>query len=348
MSNHRREYTERINRVLDYIDTHLAEELSLAKLAEIAHFSPYHFHRIFRAMMDEPLSQYVQRVRLSHAAAQLALNVDRSVTEIALDHGFSSTASFGRAFRQAFGQSPTEFRRCRQARTEEADGQAGAREMGSTEFEVHSPDGPRTADRKIGSTDSKVGTPLRKLGSAATSFASYQEGRRRWTMSHSDFEMNVRVEELPEERIAYIRHIGPYAGDSELFGRLFGQLAGWAGPRGLLGPHSKFVAVYHDNPEVTDPEKLRLSVGVNISAETEVGGEVGALTLPSGRYALAHLELTDASQYARAWKSFIGDWLPDSGYEPADGWPFERYLNNPETDPNGKHIVELILPVKPL
>jgi AraC family transcriptional regulator len=62
------EYTQRINRTMDYIDTHLADPLPLEKLAGVAAFSKYHFHRIFFAHVGETPGQYVQRLRLEKAA----------------------------------------------------------------------------------------------------------------------------------------------------------------------------------------------------------------------------------------------------------------------------------------
>lgn len=148
--------------------------------------------------------------------------------------------------------------------------------------------------------------------------------------------------------MAYVRHVGPYAGDSELFAGLFGKLFKWAGPRDLIQfPQTQMLSIYHDDPNVTDEQKLRLSVGITVPADTEVSGEVGKMTLASGRYAQAKFELS-TDQYEAAWSAVYGGWLPDSGYVPADGLAFERYLNNPEEHPEGKHIVEICVPVQPL
>ena len=67
----RLEYEKRVNRVIDHIRDHLADELSLESLAAIAAFSPFHFHRIFRAMTGETLAAFVQRLRLERAAVTL-------------------------------------------------------------------------------------------------------------------------------------------------------------------------------------------------------------------------------------------------------------------------------------
>jgi AraC family transcriptional regulator len=103
------DYHERLNRVLVFIDQNRSGELSLDRLANVACLSPCHFHRIFRAMVGEPLGQYVQRVRLEIAVVQLQTST-RNVLEIALDAGYESAAAFTRAFEQRFGLAPTECR----------------------------------------------------------------------------------------------------------------------------------------------------------------------------------------------------------------------------------------------
>ena len=106
----REEYLSRIHRVIDYIEANIAQDLRLEGLACVAGFSRFHFHRIFRALVGETLNQYVTRLRLEKAATLLISNPKTSVTEIAFDCGFSSSAAFARAFKEAFGMSATEFR----------------------------------------------------------------------------------------------------------------------------------------------------------------------------------------------------------------------------------------------
>ena len=64
-------YIERVNAVIDYIETHLADDLSLAALAAVAHFSPYHFHRVFSTLVGETLSRFISRLRIERAATLL-------------------------------------------------------------------------------------------------------------------------------------------------------------------------------------------------------------------------------------------------------------------------------------
>ena len=82
------EYRSRINRVMDYIDIHLAQPLELKSIAEIANFSPFHFHRIFTFLIGETPIDYIQRLRIEKAACRLRENMDISISEIADSCGF--------------------------------------------------------------------------------------------------------------------------------------------------------------------------------------------------------------------------------------------------------------------
>ena len=156
-----------------------------------------------------------------------------------------------------------------------------------------------------------------------------------------------RIEDLPEYHVAYVRHIGPYKGDSQLFARLIERLMRWAGPRGLLGSGSPLMVFYHDHPDLTEEQNLRLSVAIEVPAETPVEGEIGKMAIPAGRYVAVRFELLP-DEYQQAWDWVMGQWLPASGYQPDDGLCFERYLNDPATHPAGRSIVDICLPIRPL
>lgn len=103
------EYEQRIGHVLRHLQGHIDEPFDLDNLASLAHFSPFHFHRIFTAMVGETVAAYQRRLRLERAAAQLE-GADDQVVRVALDAGFESHEGFSRAFRTHYGCSPTEFR----------------------------------------------------------------------------------------------------------------------------------------------------------------------------------------------------------------------------------------------
>ena len=98
-------------KLTQYIEEHLADEISLSSLARLVQLSPFHFSRAFKQSFGVPPHRYLTGQRIERAKALL---VERklSVTEIGLlDVGFSETSSFTSAFRKLTGETPTEYRR---------------------------------------------------------------------------------------------------------------------------------------------------------------------------------------------------------------------------------------------
>jgi AraC family transcriptional regulator len=104
------DYQERILRVLIHIQGHLDEPLDLEELSQVACFSSFHFHRIFAAMTGETIVDHVRRLRLERAAMELRSGA-RQVIQVALDAGYEAHEAFTRAFKAAYGVSPSKFRR---------------------------------------------------------------------------------------------------------------------------------------------------------------------------------------------------------------------------------------------
>mgnify|MGYP000849107238 CR=1 FL=1 len=332
------EYKARINAVMDYIQNNLHKPLSLNELARVANFSPYHFHRIFSSIVGETLNSFIQRLRIEKAASMLKANPKKSITEIALDYGFSSSASFARLFKETYRMSASLWR-------------SGGYEQFS----------------KIGKTQSKIGKTVSndcKEQSSSSQYFSISNSEnggakpsnwmenfnyqfRRTQMSLKP-EPTVEVKTIPAFSVAYIRHIGPYKGNDQLFKDLLGKLMTWAGPRGLLGqPDLKVICAYHDEPEITDEQKLRISLGISVPKDFKVDGEFGKMEISEGKYAVDHFEI-NSNQFQDAWDYICGEWLPQSGYQMDDGLCYELYLNDPAEHPENKHIVDIHVPIKPL
>ena len=99
-----------ISDVLSYVQTHLDDELTPHRLAQVACFSEHHFHRIFRAVVGESVMDHVRRLRLERAAFQIKTS-RVSVAAIALDAGYGAQEAFTRIFQAYFGLSPRIYRR---------------------------------------------------------------------------------------------------------------------------------------------------------------------------------------------------------------------------------------------
>lgn len=115
MSRAVEERNRRMLRARDAMDREFARPLDVAAVAAVAHVSPAHFSRQFRATFGETPHRYLQRRRVERAM-ELLRETDRSVTEICLDVGFTSLGTFSRTFRAVVGEAPSAYRaRCRAA-----------------------------------------------------------------------------------------------------------------------------------------------------------------------------------------------------------------------------------------
>jgi len=308
----RTDYLYRINRVMDYIETHLDEPLSLEALSHIACFSRFHFHRIFQSVTGERLAECIQRLRIEKAATLLHGNLSMTITEIALRCGFASSASFANAFKRYFGTSASGFR--------------STKKSVSPKQYICPPDEDRDAlEVRIKQHEEKLSYHVRGTG----------------------YERLVDVVELPSWYVAYIRYTGPYKGDTRLFGRLWSRLATWAAPRGLLHtPDQIFLTLCHDDPEITMEENLRISVCIGVDENTETSGEVGTMQLPGGTYAICRFVL-GSDDYSAAWGWMYGTWLPLSRYQPDDRISFEWFIPQNQATDHEKNTVDICIPVKP-
>lgn len=105
------EYKKRIVKTIQFINNNLDLELSLEKVSEIAAYSPFHFHRIFRLITDETVQNYITRKRIEKSAFYLALRKNLSIKDIYYQFGFSNHSAFNRTFKKYYGTSPSEFRK---------------------------------------------------------------------------------------------------------------------------------------------------------------------------------------------------------------------------------------------
>ncbi|WP_109300009.1 GyrI-like domain-containing protein [Aquimarina sp. AU474] len=110
MNETRREYLKRINFVLDFIENNLDTDLSLEYLSKKAHYSPYHFHRVFLTVVGERLNEFINRKRIERIASILLIDKSVSLKTLAYQYGFNSDNSFSRAFKKYYGISPTKFK----------------------------------------------------------------------------------------------------------------------------------------------------------------------------------------------------------------------------------------------
>ena len=105
-----KENLETVNKVKDYINTHLSEALKLDQLAEYAGYSKFHLCRIFSEEAGMTIHQYIQKGRLAQAARLLA-DTDQTISDIAAANGYEYQQSFQLAFKNLYQETPLQYRR---------------------------------------------------------------------------------------------------------------------------------------------------------------------------------------------------------------------------------------------
>lgn len=311
----RQEYTNRLNRVINYIHANLDQPLSLNGLADVARFSPFHFHRIFKSLVGETLERYIQRARLEKAANLLLRHPRDTILDTAVACGFSSAAVFSRAFRAHFGTSPSKFRNQKKSN------------LGKV-------------DRKLGKAlAGDVGYNVEKISASAS--------------QKSQMLINIEVEKLPPMHVAYIRHIQGYRKgipDSRIR-QAFERIYRWASARDLVGPGTLVLGIPYDNPDITPEDRCRYDACITIPQEIVASqGIVGIQDIPGGKYAVCRIEVgaSEAHRLSEViehlYDYLYGEWLPGSGYQADDKPPLELYPEPVST----QICVDYCIPVKPL
>jgi AraC family transcriptional regulator len=281
--------------VLAHIDRKIDAPLHLAGLAKLANFSPFHFHRLFTALLGETLGDYLRRRKLEIAGTRLVSQPETTILDIALAVGFASAESFSRAFKIRFGSSPTDWRR--------------------QQLSVH------------------VENSKRSQVYSKFSQAAYESARQDPALRNSQQEtiMKVTLIERPPTHIAYLRHTGPYGEPVSQFWQR--QVYPWMVSNNYLGKPR--YGISHDDPGITSATKCRYDAGVEIAADSAVSGRSFKATLPGGRYAATEFKGTVNdiqaawSAVLREWlpssglqldaRPYFEYYAPESSFDPKSG-----------------------------
>ncbi|OGR37886.1 MAG: hypothetical protein A2051_05575 [Desulfovibrionales bacterium GWA2_65_9] len=154
--------------------------------------------------------------------------------------------------------------------------------------------------------------------------------------------MNVRLETLPERRVAMVRATGPYMESAH---KAWGALCAYAQQKNLFGPQTLLIGISHDDPSVTAPEDIRYDAAIPVGNDVTVEAPATIGTLPGGEYAvITHQGPYDGLE--EAYGIIMGQWLPQSGREMRDSPNFEIYRNDPATTPPEQLLTDIHIPLK--
>lgn len=273
-------YRQRILQVQLFIQDHLDEELPLDRLARVAHFSPYHFHRIFRGLVGEGVNEYVRRLRLEAAAVALK-TTDWSVLDIALRAGYNAHEAFSRAFRQMFGVAPSQFRAGQHPLHVPKETPIMSAETTVREVRIETVPTLRVAFlRHIGPYDKANGVfdrlmawagPRGLLGRGSLVLGICHDDpdvtapdKIRFDCcvtvpEHVRGEGEIGVQTLEGGECAVLTQYGPYTQLGEAYRWLFGT---WLPTSGREPRNAPPYEVYHGDPREMPPEKLRTDIHI--------------------------------------------------------------------------------------
>jgi AraC family transcriptional regulator len=291
------DWRARVERARALLGDDLTRDVPLKELAETAHFSPFHFHRVFKAVVGETVARHVRRLRLERAAVALGTG-DRDVLAIALDVGYGGQEAFTRAFKARFGVPPAAFRRLVRAcePVPVGDPLPLPPDLGDTTMEITVQTLPArraVSLRHVGPYNQVTGV-WQQLCFLAMSKGLFGPSSTMFGLSHDDpesvpaealrydaclatdaeleLEPPFAMLEVPEGEYAVVIHEGPYERLAETYGALYG---GWLPTSGRAPRDAPCVEVYLNDPSQTAPEDLRTQVCVPVTAASTAGAPRG-------------------------------------------------------------------------
>ncbi|WP_395702402.1 GyrI-like domain-containing protein [Aquabacterium sp.] len=277
------DYHQRMARVTAYLHDHLAEDLNLARLAEVAHLSAFHWHRVYHALQGETIAATLRRLRLHRGSGYLA-TTPLPVAQIARRCGYPSPQSFARAFRQAYGMTPLDYR----ARGSHVAFQAGAAAVAAAGYEVTVREVPAIAMAGVNHRGSYM--LIGKAFEAAQGALAAQGLLRpdaRWLAVYLDDPFAVPEAQLASraglslapghaapapplqcftlggQRCAVLRHRGPYATMRAAYQWLYGH---WLVASGCEAADLPVFEEYLNHPRHTAPADLLTDIFLPLAA----------------------------------------------------------------------------------
>jgi AraC family transcriptional regulator len=299
-------YEQILLSTLIHIQTHLEDDLRLDTLAKRTGFSAYHFHRLFRSAIGEPVKDYVRRLRLEKAAYRLKVS-EEVILHLALDAGFKTHESFTRAFRRQFGLTPNEYRshflKASRARKKQVQPQY-------------------IADYNI-----KDETGLLPNGSTS----------RQVRVEH--------VRPIIVAFVRHVGPYDKLLDKESPMSVLWEELFAWGNATGLIDVDSLLIGIPQDDPSVTPPQKQRFDVCVQIPEFRNPSGHIGCQTIPAGMFGVGrHFGSFDnlADSYTHIYDSLV----TSGKYNLRTQTPFEVYSYSQVKGDIRIHFTDVYLPVE--
>lgn len=282
------DYLSRINAVIFYIEQNLDKVLNLDTISRHANFSPFHFHRIFTALIGETPADFILRLRTEKAARLLLEDKSIPIVDIVYRCGFSNQTSFSRAFKKCFGVTAHDFRKQEKA-------------VFSCNKHFYN-----SLGKLVEITETTIKT--KQIDSFVLDNSAFIQTPK------------IQIKRMPEFEVAYLSYIG----DFYEIGNAYKTLFDWADQNQLINiSNTKFFTIYHDDPAITKLEKNRQSVCITIPNNVKPKGKIGERTIAKGKYLVGYFELLDM-EYEKAWNTMYLTVI-QKAYKLRDAHVYEMY-----------------------
>lgn len=162
----------------------------------------------------------------------------------------------------------------------------------------------------------------------------------------SALKTGASIKKLPSYRVAYTEYKGDFENNPEIYDIQLEKILKWAIPAGLWNfPGStELIIIYPDDPESTPKSEQRMLMAISVPADVKIPGVYKSMVIPGGDYAVGRFEIS-SKEFGAAWGYMYGEFIPKSGYRPAEGMNFEMKRNDSDEHPQKKHIVDICIPV---
>ncbi|RZT21018.1 AraC family transcriptional regulator [Fictibacillus sp. BK138] len=275
------EQRKRIFKVLEYIDEHLEDSLTLEKLSAISTYSPFHFQRMFKSIVGETPSAYVKRNRLENAAHLLIYEHHIPITQVALMCGFSSLSYFTYSFQSYFQTNPKKWR------------EGAYLERFPREYEGNS-------------KNSKEVSKMMKENKEHTRYNKFK-----W-LDLAKVETRILTKCITVKN----QVIGSY---TKGIPAAWEEVFRWCDSRELLKENTLFLGIPRNNPYITPPEKSRYDCHIAISEGSEDENDEDTFIFNGGKHVVYEFEepidYSERNMLIECYSELYSYWLPKSGYK---------------------------------
>lgn len=288
------EHRPRVLRAATYIVDNLARPLLVAEVARVAAMSEFHFHRVFAAVMDETVGEFIVRQRMELAALRLAYRPDLSITTIALESGYSSSANFAKAFAGYFGVRPSD---------------------------VRNPE--RSIEGRLSKLTQRYGKSFQPSDLCALPPLAPDHER---TQRRRIVEQGMRFEEHAQIPLACLRSSAGYS--FETLSETWQELIERARQLGLCGEEVDAFGIAHDSPQLTAPELCRYDACVPYDGQRTLPAPLFHSAIPAGRYAIFRYA-GPVSAIEQRMRDIYSLWFPSSSVVPDPHFvSFDHYIHD--------------------